>query len=157
MKFNTADSEHKYYLVTYDTINDRQERLMKTYIVLLDIYKNNIKDMEQYRKNNSTDNTITGNYESTVTGYVFALQKYLELINSFRDYESVNGKVFGEMSKLYKDEEDIFEKMEDAEEARNKRESKDIADNRLFDEGENDNQQKVLKNNISKLEEALRS
>jgi hypothetical protein len=156
-KFGDVDTLHKYYLAAYDTINNLNDQLLKTYSAAMDIYKNNIHDIEQYKKYNSTDHTITDQYEKMVLDYSFVLERYMEILAADRSYEARTIRFLDEVIDLYKREEDVVDKMDEAEDARHAKEDKLLAEKRSFDERENEHRKKELTEHIKELQDYLRN
>ena len=155
LKYHKADTLQKYYLVYYDTITILIDERMKTQVVELDIYKKNLRTLEQYRKWNSNDTVFTGQYAECVTDYLNCINSYNNNMANFSAYIKANKKLFAGLAKINRKEIKIAEYMSTAEEARKNLEEKTLVKKQVFDNRENDKQALAVKDLLKQLDTIL--
>ncbi len=138
LKFSDADTLQKYVLVNYDTVAKMQDGLLKNYMQLLDLYKANLKDMEQHRKFSRANEELPGQYAQMVMGYIYNLERYKDMVSSYIAYEKNNITVFSGMQQSYEHELKVVDEIEELENTRYKMEERDIAARRDYDNKEMD-------------------
>ena len=152
MKYNKADTLQKYYFVSFDTVTTLIEDRMKTQVQQLDIYKKNLRTLEQYRKWNSFDTVFTGQYADCVHDYLECINNYNSNLDSYSEYLKGNKKLFAGLAKVNKKEIKIAEYMDMAEETRKKLEEKTLVKNQAFDNKENTKQEVAVKDLLKELD-----
>ncbi len=152
LKYHKADTLQKYYLAYYDTVTTLIDARQKTYVVLLDLYKKNLRTLEQYRKWNNNDTVFTGQYPDRVKEYQDGINAYNTTMGAYTDYVKANKKLFAGLAKIDKREIKIVAYMDTAEEMRKKLEEKTLVKKQFFDNKENDKQSLAVKDLIKKLD-----
>lgn len=133
LKFGGADSLQKSVLANYDTVAKMQEGLLKSYLQLLDLYKANIKDMEQHRKFSRASQDLPGQYAKMVMDYIYSIERYKDMVSSYMAYEKNNLTLFAGMQQGYEHELKIIDEIEELETTRYKMEERDINAKRDYD------------------------
>jgi hypothetical protein len=152
IKYHKADTVMKYYLVGFDTITNLTESRQKLQVSEMDLYKKNLRSLEQYGKWNVDDSAIYIQYAACVNDYKDCIAQYNSELNSFSEYVEGNKKLFGYLGKLGRRQVKISEYMEKVEDKRKVLEEKTIAENKSFDVKENQRQEASLKNLLGKLQ-----
>ena len=152
-KYAKADTLQKYYFINYDTIATLTDERMKIQVLQLDIYKKNLRTLEQYRKWNSNDTAFTGQYSSYVNDYLDCINKYNSNWADFSTYIKANKKLFAGLSKINHKEMKIVEYMDMAEDTRKKLEEKTLVKKQAFDNKENEKQALAVKKLQKQLHE----
>ncbi len=153
LKYRKADTVQKYYLIGFDTITNLHERRQKLQIVEMDLYKQNLRSMEQYGKWNSSDTSVFVAYAQTVNDYKECIDFYNKDLAAYAAYVKGNIKLFAYLGKLGKRQVKISEYMDKVEDRRKKLEEKTLAENKSFDMKENERQQLAIKSLLGQLEE----
>ena len=151
-KYHKADTLQKYYLVYFDTITTLIDERQKTHVVLLDLYKKNLRTLEQYRKWDNNDTVFTGQYAEVVKDYLGSINIYNTNMAAYTGYVKANKKLFSGLAKIDKREIKIAEYMSTAEEMRKKLEEKTLVKKQFFDNKENNKQELAVKDLIRKLD-----
>ena len=152
LKYHKADTLQKYYLTGYDSVVTLIEERQKTHITQLDIYKKNLRTLEQYHKWNSNDTTFTGQYADWVKLYQDGIATYNSNMVAYNDYVKSNKKLFAGLAKINKKEIKIAEYMNTAEQMRKKLEEKTLVKKQVFDNHENDKQSVAVKDLLKQLD-----
>ena len=145
-RYHHTDTLQKYYLTNYDTVLTLHDQWLKAQIPLLDIYKKNLKNLEQYRKWNAADEEVTGAYPNMVNDYKYKLNMYDTAVESYIAYIKANRQLFANIRKASHKKDKIIKYMEHAETARKNWEAKKLAHDQDFDNRENERQMTALKN-----------
>lgn len=156
-KFSKADTLQINYMSNYDSISAFQERVSKLHLAILDLYKNNIRDIERYKKIDSTATDILEAYSKIVLDYNFGIGRFSEVLSDNIEYQQANYKIFDHITSVYKREIDIIDKIEIAEEERKKEEAKTINQQKLFDERDNARLQRNVETALKEIEKNLQS
>ncbi len=152
LKYHQGDSMQKNYLVAYDTILAKHECLQKLQNAEMDLYKKNLRSMEQYAKWNNNDTAIVGEYATTVNDYRACLNSYIASLSGYNDFVKGNKKLFTGLGKLSTRQLKISGYMDKVETRRKKLETKTIEENKAFDMKENEKQLAQIKTLLDKLQ-----
>ncbi len=152
LKYQRADTLLRRYLVGFDTITTQQDRYQKVAALILDLYKKNLRTLEQYRKWASYDDVVIALYNSCVKDYTEAFNKYNEEIVQMVNYLKGNKQLFAGLTKISKRQLKIAEYMEKAEHMRKDLEEKKIAEKQTFDNKETQKQKQVVQELVGKLQ-----
>lgn len=155
LRFAEGDSIQNAYFINFDTLVVYYEDLLKLYLQQADLYKSSLRDMEQYRRWNSTNEKIVSSYVNASKGYSECLVQYRQNMDVYANYLSDNKNAFETMAKMYEDELDLLDRMEEGETARKEAEETELNENKSFDERENDRHQQQLKDMLQLLTEIL--
>lgn len=155
LRFNEGDSIQKAYFNNFDTLVVYYEDLLKIYLQQADLYKSSLRDMEQYRRWNNTNESIVSSYVNACKGYSDCLAQYLQNMDVYSNYLADNKNAFETMAKMYEEELDLLDRMEEGETARKEAEETELNENKSFDERENDRQQQQAKEMLDTLTEIL--
>lgn len=156
-KFSKADTLQVNYMSNYDSITALQDRVNKLHLAILDIYKNNIRDIERYKKIDSTATDILGAYSKMVLDYNYGIGRFSELLSDNIEYQQANYKIFYHLLSVYKRETEIVDKMETAEEERKKEEARMINQQKSFDERDNARLQRNVETALKEVDKSLQS
>lgn len=151
LKYKQADTLHKYYMVNYDTINSIRDRQLKIQKEQMDMYKANVRNVEQYKKWNSSTNDVTGQYADWVKSYLDCIDTYNSELAAYAAYIKNNKKLFTYLAKVNKRQLRITAVMRKAEENRKKLEEKTLIKKQTFDVAENQQQGKNIKELTKKV------
>jgi hypothetical protein len=152
LKYKKADTLQKYYLAGYDTITTLHERRQKLQSVEMDLYKQNLRSLEQYAKWNNSDTNVFVTYAAAVADYTGCIDFYNKDLQAYQAYVQGNKKLFAYLGKLGRRQIKISDYMDKVEERRKKLEANTIAENKAFDSRENDRQQMAVKSLLVQLE-----
>lgn len=155
LRFNEGDSIQKAYFRNFDTLVVFYEDLLKIYLQQADLYKSSLRDMEQYRRWNNTNEKIISSYMNACKGYSECLAQYQQNMDVYSNYLADNKNAFETMAKMYEEELDLLERMEEGETARKEAEETELNENKSFDERENDRHQQQVKEMLDALTEIL--
>jgi len=153
LKYQQADTLQKYYLVCYDTITSMHEQRQKMQLAQMDMYKKNLRNLEQYGKWCSADTTIAAQYVDMVKDYTECINSYIKDLAAYDAYVKANKKLFSGIEKLSKRQLKISAYMVKVEGCRKKLEEKKIKENQAFDTKENERQQLAVKDLLEQLQE----
>ncbi|HEY9178375.1 MAG TPA: hypothetical protein VIN07_11815, partial [Flavipsychrobacter sp.] len=154
LRFAEGDSIQKAYFSNFDTLVVYYEDLLKLYMQQADLYKSSLRDMEQYRRWNANEK-ITSSYANACKGYSECLAQYTQNMDVYANYLSDNKNAFDTMVKMYEEELDLLDRMEEGETARKEAEETELNENKSFDERENDRHQQQVKDMQQLLTEIL--
>lgn len=155
LRFAEGDSIQNAYFSNFDTLVVYYEDLLKIYLQQADLYKSSLRDMEQYRRWNNTNEGIVSAYVNACKGYSECLSQYQQNMNVYANYLADNKNAFEAMSKMYEKELDLLDRMEEGETARKEAEETELNENKSFDERENDRHQQQVKDMLQLLTEIL--
>ncbi len=155
LRFTEGDSIQKAYFNNFDTLVVYYEDLLKIYLQQADLYKSSLRDMEQYRRWNNTNEKIVSSYINAAKGYSECLSQYQQNMDVYANYLADNKNAFETMAKMYEDELDLLDRMEEGETARKEAEETELNENKSFDERENDRQQQQVKDMLQQLTDIL--
>ena len=134
VRFKEGDTVQKMYLDNFDTLVAYYEDLLKIYLEQANLYKSSLRDMEQYRRWNNTVESIVSSYHYACKGYTEAMAQYRQNMNVYNNYLADNSNAFETMMKMYEDELDLLDRMEEGEAARKEAEETELNERRAFDE-----------------------
>jgi hypothetical protein len=152
LKYHQGDSMQKNYLVAYDTIVAKHERLQKLLNAEMELYKKNLRSMEQYAKWNAVDTSIVADYATTVNDYRACINAYIASLSGYNTFVKGNKKLFTGLGKLSTRQLKISGYMDKVETRRKKLETKTIEENKAFDIKENEKQLASIKTLLDKLQ-----
>lgn len=155
LRFDEGDSIQQAYFNNFDTLVVYYEDLLKIYLQQADLYKSSLRDMEQYRRWNNTNEKIVSSYVNAAKGYSECLSQYQQNMDVYANYLSDNKNAFETMAKMHEEELDLLDRMEEGETARKEAEETELNENKSFDERENDRQQQQVKDMLQQLTEIL--
>ncbi len=155
LRFDEGDSIQQAYFNNFDTLVVYYEDLLKIYLQQADLYKSSLRDMEQYRRWNNTNEKIVSSYVNAAKGYSECLSQYQQNMDVYANYLADNKNAFETMAKMYEEELDLLDRMEEGETARKEAEETELNENKSFDERENDRQQQQVKDMLQQLTEIL--
>jgi hypothetical protein len=153
LKYKKADTLQKYYLVSYDTIATLHERRQKLQNATMDLYKQNLRSLEQYGKWYSSDTAVFSDYVACADEYAESIRFFNTDLKAYASYVQGNKKLFAYFAKLSKRQVRISEYMDKVEAHRKKLEENTIAESRSFDKRENERQQAAVKKLLVKLDQ----
>ncbi len=154
-KYKVTDTLQKYYFADFDTVVVRFERLHKEHVVMLDMYRNNLRSYEQYKKWANVDMQLRTDYASAVKDYEEAIDTASGDLAVYVNYLEKNKKLFGMLNKIYKRQLTIVDYMERAEKSREALEAGSIAGKKAFDLKENEKQKRAVQSGIKQLQRAI--
>ena len=143
-KYELGDTLHQQYLRNYDAILvafDLQKRLQKDQIAL---QKNNLRELEQYRRQNNTNLTLAGQYKAEAAACREGFQAYLAILQKQAGYIKGNKELFGSLVRIYERQDKLTAYMERAEKHRKQAEEKYFTKKEAFDMKENKQQQQRI-------------
>lgn len=155
LRFDEGDSIQQAYFRNFDTLMVFYEDLLKIYLQQADLYKSSLRDMEQYRRWNNTNEKIVSSYMNACKGYSECLAQYQQNMDVYSNYLADNKNAFETMAKMYEEELDLLDRMEEGETARKEAEETELNENKSFDERENDRHQQQVKEMLDALTEIL--
>lgn len=155
LRFKEGDSIQQAYLRNFDTLVVFYEDLLKIYLDQADLYKSSLRDMEQYRRWNNTNEKIVSSYVNACKGYSECLAQYRQNMDVYSNYLADNRNAFETMAKMHEEELGLLDRMEEGETARKEAEETELNENKSFDERENDRQQQQVKEMLDALTEIL--
>ncbi len=145
-KFGKADSLQKHYLAFFDTIALMQENKQKMQLAQMELYKKNLRGMEQYKKWNNNNAELAGNYKESVKKYMECLNGFTADISGIIAYLKGHRKLFEYLGKVNKKEITLAGYMDKAENMRKILEERALAKKQELDMNENQKQQLAVKN-----------
>lgn len=154
-RFTQTDTMQKRYLQNFDTLIVYYEGLLKQYQGQADLYKSSLRDMEQYRRWNNTEEFIVTSYGQACNKYSESMSQYTQTMEVYAKFLEDNRKMFEEWQKSYEDEDDLYERMEEGETARKEAEETAMNDDKTFDEKQNDKHQQSAAAALKELTEIL--
>lgn len=153
-KYFTTDTLMKYYFASFDTISLKFENLQKCYIALLNIYKSNLRSMEQYKKWNDGSTDLKNRYAEAVNEYTTIIDTAMQSGALYASYLKASKAIFLALQKAGKRQITIVEYMEKAEKSRQDLEARTLARKKHTDLKENEQQKKAVQNTIKVLGKA---
>lgn len=154
-RYGTTDTLLKYQLLHYDTVTRLQASVINNYQQLVNLYKANLKDIEQYRRNNNTDSSLVQQYPMQVQQYKYTVDKYCEMLSSFAAFETKNAELYGDITTMYENEMKTLDEIDLAENVRNTTERHEIIMRREYDEQENLRYQADIENQVKEVERMI--
>ena len=106
----------------------------------MDLYKKNLKAMEQYKKWNSTNENLKTDYKEAATEYLDHIATYNDDLAHYAGYLKGNKKLFDGLAKVDKREIMLTDYMEKAENMRKVLEERTLAQKQSLDVNENKKQ-----------------
>ena len=152
-KYQKTDTFQKYLLNDFDTLTKRIDERQKMITNAMNLYKKNLKSLEQYRKWNSTDTGFVHNYFECLNKYYNCINMYIENYSAYNEYLNRNQTLFSNLASVTRQQIKIAEYMGMAEEQRRKMEEKTLSNLQIFDNKENTRQATALTEMIGKLNE----
>jgi hypothetical protein len=140
LKYNRADTLQKYYCANFDSIAVAHDNRQKIQIAQMDLYKKNLKAMEQYKKWNSTNENLKTDYKEAATEYLDHIATYNDDLAHYAGYLKANKKLFDGLAKVDKREIMLTDYMEKAENMRKVLEERTLAQKQSLDVNENKKQ-----------------
>jgi hypothetical protein len=153
-KYKTTDTLMKYYFAGFDSTTAKYELLQKQYIATLNIYKSNVRSLEQYKKMAGADIELTEQYRHTVQDYAAAIDSAVHCISDYGKFLKDNKEVFAGLNKLGVRQIKIVEYMEKAEKSRETLEQQTIARKKYNDLKENEQMKNNAETAVKKLKRA---
>jgi hypothetical protein len=154
-RYGQTDSLLKYQLLNYDTVNKLQDKLLKGYVQLMNLYKSNIKDIEQYKKYSNADTPLAGKYPVMVQQYLYTIDRYCETLSSYAAFDAKNGREYAAIAEMYENEMKTLDDIDLAENVRNATERREIIERKAFDEEECIRLQADMQNMIKETEKLI--
>ncbi|MES2704172.1 MAG: transglutaminase-like domain-containing protein [Bacteroidota bacterium] len=151
VKHHEVDTLQKYYAAYYDSIVARFDARHKLRKQQFGIYTKNIKALEQYRKWNSSDESIEGRYAGVVNEYLGKVGEYEADLKAHAAYLKGNQKIFTALAKQNQKEIKLAAYMDKAEEMRKFLEEKAIEERKRLDTRENEKQKVAIEKARVKL------
>lgn len=137
-KYDKADklteTFHIAYLSEVDTIINRTEELMRTYLFLMRLNKTTLRDLEQYQRWYSKEPNVKPTYAKIINNYTHGLDTYVQLYNYYSDYLKESKEEFETVTGLYDEKERFTEYMEEGELTRKEITDREIEENKHFEE-----------------------
>ncbi len=155
LRFAEGDSIQNSYFDNCDTLVAYYEELLRLYLQQGDLYRTSLRDMEQYRRLNSSNENIITSYGQACKGYAECIAQYRQNMDVYANYLADNKDAFGAMAKIYEEELDLLDRMGEGEAARKEAEDTALEESRSFDERENDRQQQAAKDMLQQLTDIL--
>jgi hypothetical protein len=153
-KYQTTDTLMKYYFAGFDSITVKYEQLQKQYIATLNIYKSNVRSLEQYKKMAGADIALTEQYRNVVQDYASAIDSAAHCISDYGKFLQSNKEVFSGLNKLGVRQLKIVDYMEKAEKSRETLEQQTIARKKYNDLKENAQMKSNAEIAVKKLKSA---
>lgn len=150
-----GDTMHKQYMRNFDTLAVYYEELMKVYQYQADQYKGALRDMEQYRRQNDTEDFIITSYNSATNGYTQCMSQYIQTMQVYEKFLADNSKTFSEHADMYESETDILDRMEEGEAARKEAEDTRLNERKTFEERQLEKQLETVKAMQEQLTDVL--
>lgn len=150
-----GDTMHKQYMRNFDTLAVYYEELMKVYQYQADQYKGALRDMEQYRRQNDTEDFILTSYNSATNGYTQCMSQYTQTMQVYEKFLTDNSKTFSEHADRYESETDMLDRMEEGEAARKEAEDTRLDERKTFEERQLDKQLEAVKAMQEQLTDVL--
>lgn len=154
-KYYVSDTLMHDYVRGFDTVTTHYVALQKAHMQTLDLYKSNIRSLEQYRKWNNTDEGIKKLYADCVEEYTAAADSGLKDNNRYMQYLKGNRVVFGVLEKANKRQIKIVEYMEKAEKSRQNVEAGTIARKKAMDMKENEQQRVAVQKGLKRMQRVV--
>jgi hypothetical protein len=155
VKLVEADSLQQKYFALCDTIDKHFATWQKASIQFMDLYKNNIKDIEQYRKWNSGETAITDEYTRTVLHYIRFIDSYLDQLDIQATYKRDCTRYYKTIAASYEANLKRIDEMEEVEAKRMEIEKKEIEENRSFDDIDLQNKLNAVQSSLQQIEKIL--
>lgn len=155
LRFAEGDSIQNSYFDNCDTLMVYYEELLKLYLQQGDLYRTSLRDMEQYRRLNSSNENMITSYVQACKGYSECIAQYRQNMDVYANYLADNKDAFGAMAKIYEEELDLLDRMGEGEAARKEAEDTALEESKSFDERENDRQQQAVKDMLQQLTDIL--
>ena len=154
-KYYVSDTLMQRYVEAFDTVTTHYVALQKVHVQTLDLYKSNIRSLEQYRKWNNTDEGIKTLYTDCAEGYIAAADSAMQDNNTYMRYLKGNKTVFGALGKANKRQIKIVEYMEKAEKNRQNVEAGTIVRKKAFDMKENEVQRVAVQKGLKRMQRVV--
>jgi hypothetical protein len=154
-KYYVSDTLMQRYVEAFDTVTTHYVALQKVHVQTLDLYKSNIRSLEQYRKWNNTDEGIKTLYTDCAEGYIAAADSAMQDNNTYMRYLKGNKTVFGALGKANKRQIKIVEYMEKAEKNRQNVEAGTIVRKKAFDMKENEVQRMAVQKGLKRMQRVV--
>ena len=154
-KYYVSDTLMQRYAEAFDTVTTHYVALQKVHVQTLDLYKSNIRSLEQYRKWNNTDEGIKTLYTDCAEGYIAAADSAMQDNNTYMQYLKGNKTVFGALGKANKRQIKIVEYMEKAEKNRQNVEAGTIVRKKAFDMKENEVQRVAVQKGLKRMQRVV--
>jgi hypothetical protein len=100
IKYKRADTLQKYYLIGFDLIATLHESKQKLLVARMDLYKQNLRSLEQYGKWNNSDTSGYVDHASFAADYQECIDFYNKDPQAYAAYVQGNKKLFGYFCKL---------------------------------------------------------
>lgn len=155
VRFVNADTIQKLYLKNFDTLVVYYEDLLKIYLQQADLYKTSLRDLEQHRRFNNTDDNIVLAYGNACKVYTECMSQYTQNMGVYNTYLSDNANAFETMATMYEKELDLLDRMEEGETARKEAEETALNEDKTFDERQNDKHQQITTQMLKELTDVL--
>jgi len=152
LRYQKVDTLLRHYLAGFDTITVLYDKHQKESVQLLDIYKKDLRTLEQYRKWASYNDEVVSRYNDCVKDYGEVLTAYNQDIAAMTSYLKGNKQLFAGLTKLSKRQLKITEYMEKVEHMRKDLEEKKIAGKQAFDNKEAVKQKEVVQELVMRLQ-----
>ncbi len=154
-KYYVSDTLMQNYVEAFDTVTTRYVALQKIHIQILDLYKSNIRSLEQYRKWNNTDEGVKKLYTDCAEEYIAAADSAMKDNSTYMQYLNGNRTVFGALGKANKRQIKIVEYMEKAEKNRQNVEAGTIVRKKAFDMKENEIQRAAVQKGLKRMQRVV--
>jgi hypothetical protein len=154
-RLRELDSFQKYFIAGYDTVLNQYEALRKTQWEQVEQYRKNIKEIEKYKRKNSSNTAFLAQYKPTIDAYNESNKEYMDLLSEYADYIQEHKSLFKNIVDLYKRQETLADYMEKSENRRQKLEEQNLAKKEDFDKKENARQRQNIKQTEQKIERFL--
>lgn len=134
IKYKECDTLLQTYYSNFDTLLNYYEDLQKVYETQIWDYRALLRELEQYRRWNASNEGVPKLYANICQKYIECLSQYKQTIGVFDTYLEKNIKQYDYLSYIYEGELDIVDKMDKAEDGRKNAEEVTIAEQRKYDE-----------------------
>lgn len=160
-KYDKADklteTFHIAYLNEIDTIVNRTEDLMRTYLFLMRLNKTTLRDLEQYQRWYSKEPNVKPTYNKIAGNYIHGLDTYIQLYDYYSDYLKATNEELEAINTLYEEKERFTEYMEEGERTRKEITDREIEENKLFEEKDLENSIEQLTTLEAEIDKAMAS
>ena len=153
VKYNKADTLHKYYMAGYDSIVAGYDLLQKLENQQMDIHKKSVRTLEQFKKWNASNSDVDEMYKQWAGDYLLCIDTFNLDLASYSGFLKKNKKVFGAIAKASNHQIKVTDYMSKAEELRSKMEKREIAGRQAFDKRENEKQTAAVKKIEKKVQQ----
>lgn len=133
VRFEQSDTLLYTYLDNFDTIVAYYEDLQNVYEQQIWTYRGLLRDMEQYRRWNNTEDQILRQYSNNCQKYNECISQYKQSIEVFENYLAKNETFFKELIENYEGELLLLDKMDTAEDTRREAEETVLEEQRAYD------------------------